>query len=221
MIANNIQLLKQKIPSNVELVAVSKFHPSESILEAYEVGQRVFGESKLQELKPKVESLPKDIIWHFIGHLQKNKVKETISLVDTIQSVDSISLLKEIQKQSSNLQVSIKCFLQVYLGHEDSKYGFSLSACREIFESGLYSNSDYCKITGIMCMATNTDDESLVKEEFKQVSQFFNELKRDFGSTNKEFVSLSMGMSHDFELAIEEGSNIIRVGSLIFGDRVY
>ena len=221
MIATNIQNVRLNIPSNVELVAISKFHPVESILEAYQAGQRIFGESRLQELKLKVEKLPQDIIWHFIGHLQKNKVKETLSIVDTIESVDSISLLKEIQKQSTKLQRPIKCLLQVYIGNEATKFGFSFDECRQVFETGLYSESDYCKITGIMSMATNTDDENQIKSEFRSVFQFFKKLKTEYKLSDSEFNTLSLGMSHDFKLAIEEGSNMIRVGSLIFGDRTY
>lgn len=221
MIAENIKKLKSEIPTDVELIAVSKFHPTENILEAYKVGQRLFGESRLQELKTKTIQLPKDIIWHFIGHLQSNKVRETIELVDTIQSVDSINLLKEIQKQSKQQRKNINCFLQIYIGNETSKYGFSLTECRKIFETGLNAQSEYCNITGIMCMATNTDDESLIRKEFKTVKSFFDDLKNDFKDTNNKLKTLSMGMSHDFQLAIEEGSNMIRVGSLIFGERNY
>lgn len=221
MIAKNIKKIKSEIPPYVELVAVSKFHPNEAILEAYQAGQRLFGENRLQELKTKTKELPKDIVWHFIGHLQSNKVKETIELVDTIQSVDSINLLKEIQKQSKLQKKNINCLLQVYVGEEVSKYGFSLSECRQIFKTELYSDSDYCNITGIMCMATNTDDEALIKKEFKTVKSFFDDLKIDFKNTNNKLKTLSMGMSHDFQLAIEEGSNMIRVGSLIFGERNY
>lgn len=220
MIAERIHQLIQELPSDVELVAISKFHPASSIMEAYDAGQRLFGESRLQELKSKVEQLPEDIVWHFIGHLQRNKVKEVIQLADTIQSVDSLRLLQEIQKQSAESKRSINCFLQVYVGNEDTKYGLTLEECRNIFEKNIHLHTEYCKITGLMCMATNTDNEELIRKEFREVYSFFKQLKADFADIDY-FSKLSMGMSHDYQLAIQEGSNMVRVGSFIFGDRTY
>lgn len=215
-IASNLQNIRKHIPENVNLVCVSKFHPNESILEAYQTGERVFGESKVQELCTKYETLPKDIQWHFIGHLQSNKVKYIVGFVDLIHGVDSLKLLSEIDKQAAKSDRTVNCLLQVHIAAEETKFGFSLDEIKIALKEALaYKN---VKIKGLMGMATFTDNAEQVKHEFRLLKSIFDELKPHAGS---EFSILSMGMSDDFRLAIEEGSNMVRIGSSIFGNRNY
>ena len=215
-IQENYNTVKAQIPENVELVAVSKFHPIEKIKEVYDCGQRVFGENKVQELLTKVDKLPNDIQWHLIGHLQTNKVKYIAPFIDTIQSVDSEKLLLEISKEAIKNNRSIKVLLQVKIAEEDTKYGLEISEAKEIFSNYLDQKYPNIEILGLMGMATFTHNKNQVKSEFMILKSLFDEL-----STFKPLKTLSMGMSDDFPLAIECGANSVRIGSAIFGNRNY
>ena len=215
-IQENYHKIKAQIPANVELVAVSKFHPVEKIQEVYDCGQRVFGENKVQELLTKVNELPSDIKWHLIGHLQTNKVKYIAPFIDTIQSVDSEKLLIEINKEAAKNNKKIKVLLQVKIAEEETKYGLEISEAKEIFSNYLEHKYPNIEILGLMGMATFTDNKNQVKSEFLVLKSLFDEL-----STFKKLETLSMGMSDDFALAIECGSTSVRIGSAIFGVRNY
>ena len=215
-IQENYHKIKAQIPANVELVAVSKFHPVEKIKEVYDCGQRVFGENKVQELLTKVNELPADIQWHLIGHLQTNKVKYIAPFIDTIQSVDSEKLLLEINKEAAKNNRKIKVLLQVKIAEEETKYGLEISEAKEIFSNYLEHKYPNIEILGLMGMATFTDNKNQVKSEFLVLKSLFDEL-----STFKKLETLSMGMSDDFALAIECGSTSVRIGSAIFGVRNY
>ena len=215
-IQENFNTIKSKIPENVELVAVSKFHPIEKIKEVYDCGQRVFGENKVQELLTKVDDLPKDIQWHLIGHLQTNKVKYIAPFIDTIQSVDSEKILIEINKEAAKNNRTIKVLLQVKIAEEETKYGLEIPEAKEIFSSYLEQKYPNVEIIGLMGMATFTNNKNQVKSEFLVLKSLFDEL-----STFKNLEKLSMGMSDDFPLAIECGANSVRIGSAIFGVRNY
>lgn len=212
-IAENIQHLRQQIPGQVTLIAVSKTKPDEDILSAYAAGQRDFGENYVQEMVAKAEILPKDIRWHFIGHLQSNKVKYIVPFVHLIHGVDSFKLLKEINKQAAKFNRVIPCLLQVFIAKEESKFGLDDAEVREIMNENMLSELKNIKIAGFMGMASNTNDETIVRKEFHHLKQ----LASEFPQCN----IISMGMSSDFPIAIEEGSTMIRVGSLIFGKRNY
>lgn len=220
-ITENLNRIRHTLPSGVRLVAVSKFHPSEAISEAYEAGQRIFGESKAQELRRKSEELPADIEWHFIGHLQSNKIKYIAPYVAMIHSVDSVNLLREIDRAAEKEGRVIDCLLQIYIGKEDSKFGFSTDECMEYLNSGDWKLFRHVRICGVMGMATNTDDETQIYAEFQRLSQFFEEIKHRFFDIEDSFSEISMGMSHDYQLAIKAGSTLVRIGSDIFGERVY
>ena len=215
-IQENYHKIKAQIPANVELVAVSKFHPIEKIKEVYACGQKVFGENKVQELLTKVNELPADIQWHLIGHLQTNKVKYIAPFIDTIQSVDSEKLLLEINKEAVKNNRKIKVLLQVKIAEEETKYGLEISEAKEIFSNYLEHQYPNIEILGLMGMATFTDNKNQVKSEFLVLKSLFDEL-----STFKKLETLSMGMSDDFALAIECGSTSVRIGSAIFGVRNY
>ena len=215
-IQENYHKIKAQIPENVELVAVSKFHPIEKIKEVYDCGQKVFGENKVQELLTKVNELPADIQWHLIGHLQTNKVKYIAPFIDTIQSVDSEKLLIEINKEAAKNNKKIKVLLQVKIAEEETKYGLEISEAKEIFSNYLEHQYRNIEILGLMGMATFTDNKNQVKSEFLVLKSLFDEL-----STFKKLETLSMGMSDDFALAIECGSTSVRIGSAIFGVRNY
>lgn len=215
-IQENYHKIKAQIPENVELVAVSKFHPVEKIKEVYDCGQRVFGENKVQELLTKVNELPADIQWHLIGHLQTNKVKYIAPFIDTIQSVDSEKLLLEINKEAAKNNRIIKVLLQVKIAEEETKYGLEIAEAKEIFSNYLEHQYPNIEILGLMGMATFTDNKNQVKSEFLVLKSLFDEL-----STFKKLETLSMGMSDDFALAIECGSTSVRIGSAIFGVRNY
>ena len=215
-IQENYHKIKAQIPENVELVAVSKFHPIEKIKEVYDCGQKVFGENKVQELLTKVNELPADIQWHLIGHLQTNKVKYIAPFIDTIQSVDSEKLLLEINKEAEKNNRKIKVLLQVKIAEEDTKYGLEILEAKEIFSNYLENQYPNIEILGLMGMATFTDNKNQVKSEFLVLKSLFDEL-----STFKKLETLSMGMSDDFALAIECGSTSVRIGSAIFGVRNY
>ena len=215
-IQENYHKIKAQIPANIELVAVSKFHPVEKIKEVYDCGQKVFGENKVQELLTKVNELPADIQWHLIGHLQTNKVKYIAPFIDTIQSVDSEKLLLEINKEAAKNNRIIKVLLQVKIAEEETKYGLEIAEAKEIFSNYLEHQYPNIEILGLMGMATFTDNKNQVKSEFLVLKSLFDEL-----STFKKLETLSMGMSDDFSLAIECGSTSVRIGSAIFGVRNY
>ena len=214
-IADNTKKIRALIPKSVELVAVSKTKSNEEIMEAYDIGHRVFGENKVQDMTAKNESLPKDIQWHMIGHVQTNKVKYMAPYVDLIHGVDSFKLLKEVNKQAAKNERTISCLLQIHIAEEATKFGLSPEECKEvIIQAEALEN---ITIKGLMGMATFTDNVSQIEREFKTLKELYEYLKSD----NKDFDILSMGMSGDYEIAIKEGSNMIRVGSKIFGERNY
>lgn len=219
-ISLNIQKIKKAIPAHVELIAVSKTKPNHMLLEAYEVGQRHFGENYVQELLEKHEHLPKDICWHFIGHLQSNKVKYIAPFVHLIHSVDSFKLLQEINKQAQKNNRVIHCLLQVYIAQEETKFGFDENECVQMLESDAYKQLKHICIDGLMGMASNTDNEVQLKQEFLSIKSLFNKLKAS-PLVTADFKHLSIGMSSDYQLAINCGSTMIRVGSSIFGQRDY
>ncbi|MBQ8443321.1 MAG: YggS family pyridoxal phosphate-dependent enzyme [Bacteroides sp.] len=220
-IQTEIQTIKSGLPKEVRLVAVSKFHPIEALQEAYDGGQRIFGESKVQEMTQKYEALPKDIEWHFIGHLQTNKIKYMAPYVALIHGVDSYKLLSEINKQAAKVGRIIPCLLQIHIAQEETKFGFSTDECRSMLEEGNWRTLKNVQIAGVMGMATNTEDEAQIKQEFATLSSFFREVKETYFKDRPSFKEISMGMSDDYPLAIEEGSTLIRIGSRIFGVRNY
>lgn len=218
-IASNLTNILLTIPDEVKLVAVSKFHPVEDIEEAYRAGQRVFGESRVQELEAKQPLLADDIEWHFIGHLQTNKIKFIVPYIHTIESIDSWKLLKEIDKQASSFGRIINCLLEVYIAQEDTKYGLTFDECRTMLKENDWEELTSVRITGVMGMASNTYDEEQIRKEFYSLKVFFEELKTSSFKDFDYFREISMGMSHDYMLAIQEGSSIVRIGSAIFGNR--
>ena len=220
-IQEEIQSIKAGLPEGVRLVAVSKFHPIEALQDAYDGGQRIFGESKVQEMTQKYEALPKNIEWHFIGHLQTNKIKYMAPYVALIHGVDSYKLLAEINKQAAKARRIIPCLLQIHIAQEETKFGFSTEECRAMLEEGQWRQLDHVQIAGVMGMATNTEDETQSRREFSTLSAFFQEIKEAYFKEVSSFKEISMGMSDDYPLAIEEGSTLIRIGSRIFGARNY
>lgn len=208
-------------PHNVVLVPVSKTKPDEDLMIAYEAGNKVFGENKVQELVDKYDRLPKDIEWHYIGHLQRNKVKYIAPFVHLIQAVDSERLLKEINKQAAKYDRKINCLLQVYIAKEEAKFGFSPEELNQLIASGIWSELNNITIVGLMGMATNTSDEGQIRAEFKTLASLANTLKSSSLPTQFDLKELSMGMSGDYKIAIEEGSTMVRIGSAIFGQRNY
>lgn len=220
-IADNLQQVLNELPEGVRLVAVSKFHPNEAIEEAYRSGQRVFGESKVQEMTAKYESLPKDIEWHFIGHLQTNKIKYIVPYVALIYGIDSYKLLVEVNKQAEKAGKVVNCLLQLHIAEEETKFGFSFDECRDMLAEGEWKTLSNIQLCGLMGMATNTDDNEQIEKEFCSLSSFFKEMKDSWFADTEAFRELSMGMSHDYHQAIAAGSTLIRVGSKIFGDRTY
>lgn len=220
-ISANLADLRNEIPQQVTLVAVSKFHPEEAIQEAYDAGQRIFGESKVQELTSKITHLPEDIQWHFIGHLQTNKVKYIAPFIDTIHSVDSLKLLIEIDKQATKQNRVINVLLQMYIASEETKFGLSQEECITLLESEAYKECTNIKVRGLMGMASFTQNESQVHKEFAELKSIFSQIKEQFFVNDTSFDTISMGMSDDFGIAIEEGSTMVRVGSKIFGQRHY
>ena len=218
-IQERIKHITATIPTNVRLVAVSKYQPEEFILEAYSAGQRIFGESHAQELRLKHEHLPKDIEWHFIGHLQTNKVKYIAPFVAMIHSVDSFRLLEEINKQAAKTQRTIPCLIQVHIAQEETKFGFTPEECVEFFAQKEWQQFKHIKIKGLMCMASNTEDEDRIKNEFRSVHELFLHIKNNLLDDKDDFTECSWGMSDDYPIAIDEGSTLVRIGSLIFGER--
>ena len=220
-IADNLQQVLNELPEGVRLVAVSKFHPNKAIEEAYRSGQRVFGESKVQEMTAKYESLPKDIEWHFIGHLQTNKIKYIVPYVALIHGIDSYKLLVEVNKQAEKAGKVVNCLLQLHIAEEETKFGFSFDECRDMLAESEWKTLSNIQLCGLMGMATNTDDNEQIEKEFCSLSSFFKEVKDSWFADTEAFRELSMGMSHDYHQAIAAGSTLIRVGSKIFGDRTY
>jgi pyridoxal phosphate enzyme (YggS family) len=211
--------LRKTIPSGVKLVAVSKFHPAEMIREAYDAGQRIFGESRVQELAAKKNRLPEDIEWHFIGNLQRNKVKHIAPFISLIHSLNNEPLLLEIERQAAANNRVISCLLQIHIAEEESKSGFSPNECRRFLEEGKWKAFPHVRIAGVMGMATFTADENQVRREFRQLKLLFDELKTAYFPDDPFFKEISMGMTGDYRIAIEEGSVMIRIGTLIFGGR--
>ncbi len=220
-ISENFEEVKSGIPEEVKLVAVSKTKPNDHILEVYNCGHRIFGESKAQELVPKYEELPKDIQWHMIGHLQSNKVKYIAPFVELIHSVDSFKILKTINKEAKKNERVIDCLLQMHIAEEETKFGLSMEEAVEILQSDAFKAMQNIRITGLMCMATFTDEEKQIRKEFRLLHKYFDMLKEKYFEGKDYFVERSMGMSNDYHIAIEEGSTMIRVGSNIFGKRQY
>lgn len=219
-VGDNILKVRETIPYGVELVAVSKFHPNEAIMDAYGVGQRVFGESRATELKAKATSLPDDIKWHFIGHLQTNKVRMIMPYVSLIHSVDSERLLRLIDAEAARINKLVDVLLQVHVAQEETKFGFTPDELLQFVESGVINELTNVRVVGVMGMATNTDDVNRITDDFKVINQTFQNA-RALLKENKDFAQISMGMSDDYQLAIENGSTMVRIGSTIFGYRQY
>ena len=218
-VKDNLQKILKELPGNVRLVAVSKTKPNELIREAYNAGQRVFGENKAQELISKQPELPKDIKWHFIGHLQTNKVKYITPFVSMIESVDRLKLLKEVNKQAKKNERTVDCLIQFHIADEETKFGFSKEEAVEMLESELYQSFNNVRIAGVMGMATFTEDMEQVRKEFRVLKNIFNFFKKEYFKDNDDFKEISMGMSGDYQIAIEEGSTNVRIGTAIFGKR--
>lgn len=221
MIAEAIDNIRKELPQGVGLVAVSKFHTADAVKEAYLAGQRKFGESRVQELLEKIPLLPSDIEWHFIGHLQTNKVRQLVGKVLMIESIDSERLLDLIDKESARVGVVTNVLLQVHVAREETKFGFSPDELFEYADSERWKALDNVRIRGIMGMASNTDDEERVRADFKSLKHCFDSLRKGAFADKTDFDTLSMGMSGDWRLAVEEGSNLVRIGSAIFGQRDY
>ncbi|TLX78299.1 YggS family pyridoxal phosphate-dependent enzyme [Labilibacter sediminis] len=220
-IADNIKTIKNSIPEHVTLVAVSKTKPNSDILEAYECGHKIFGENKVQDLTRKYEELPKDIEWHFIGHLQSNKIKYIAPFVSLIHGVDSQKLLIAINKAGIKNNRKIKCLLQVHIAQESTKFGFSEDELIQMLNEDSIATLNNIEICGVMGMATNTPDTAAISKEFAGLKEIFTKLKEKYFSKHENFKHISMGMSGDYTIAIEQGSTMIRVGSSIFGQRNY
>lgn len=220
-VKGHLREVRSRLPGGVCLVAISKYHPVEYLQAAYEEGQRVFGESHEQELRQKVEVLPNDIQWHFIGHLQTNKVKYIAPYVSMIEAVDSLKLLKEIEKQGAKNNRVIDVLLELHIAEEETKYGLTLDACRQLLEEGEWRNMAHVRICGLMMMASYVEDEAQIRQEFRTAHNFFDEVKQRYFAESPYFTQRSWGMSHDYPIAVEEGSTMVRVGTAIFGPRVY
>lgn len=219
--ANILSLKTELDPLKVKLVAVSKTKPNEDILQAYQAGQRIFGENTVQELVKKQEELPKDIEWHLVGHLQSNKVKYIAPFISLIHAVDSLKLLTEINKQAQKNQRIIHCLLQIHIADEDTKFGLDFDEAIELLRSSEYQQMQHIRIVGLMGIATNTENQKKISEEFYELRTLFKGLKASFFQNSDHFTELSMGMSSDYKLAIEQGSTMVRLGSNIFGERNY
>lgn len=218
-VAEQITRLQKELPEGVNLLAISKYQPIEAIQEAYDAGQRMFGENHIQEMAAKAAALPKDIQWHFTGHVQTNKIKYMAPFVNLIHAVDSFRLLREIDKHAAKHERRIDCLLQIHIAQEDTKYGLSVDECRQLLTNEPWRELEHVRITGLMAMGSNTDDMEQVRNEFKKIKILFDELKEKFFPDEPSFCQISEGMSDDYPIAIEEGSNIVRIGSMIFGER--
>ena len=220
-VAKNLHEVLGNLPEDVRLVAISKYHPNEYIEAAYAEGQRVFGESHEQELSKKMATLPKDIKWHFIGHLHTNKVKYIAPYITMIEAVDSLKLLKEINKQAAKHNRVINVLLELHIAQEATKYGFTLDACRELLEDGEWREMNNVRICGLMMMASFTDNEEQIRKEFMTAADFFDEIKNRYFAADDSFCERSWGMSDDYKIAVQCRSTMVRVGTTIFGERVY
>ncbi len=220
-VKSHLQEVLTHLPDGVRLVAISKYHPNEYIEAAYAEGQRIFGESHEQELRGKHETLPKDIAWHFIGHLQTNKVKYIAPYVTMIEAVDSMKLLKEIDKQAAKCGRLIDVLLELHIAEEETKYGLTPDALRELLAAGEWRTLEHVRICGLMMMASYVDDEQQIRSEFRLARHLFDEVKQTYFADDDSFCERSWGMSHDYLLAVEEGSTMVRIGTTIFGPRVY
>lgn len=218
-VQSHIDALQQIVPQDVTMVAVSKFHPSTMIREAYDFGQRIFGESRVQELVEKQRELPRDIEWHFIGGLQRNKVKQIAPFISLIHSLDSERLMLEIEKQGAANNRIIPCLLQIHIAEEETKSGFSPDECHQFLTEAIWKECSHVQIAGVMGMATFTGDETQIRNEFRFLKSLFSDYKSRYFAGDSSFKEISMGMSGDFQIAIEEGSTMVRLGSLIFGNR--
>lgn len=220
-VAEKLRQVQETLPSGVRLVAVSKYHPMEDIMSAYNEGQRIFGESHEQELTKKAQALPQDIEWHFIGHLQSNKVKFIAPYISMIEAVDSVKLLREINKQAAKCNRVIDVLLELHIAKEETKYGFTLDACREYLATGEWKEMAHVRIRGLMMMASYVPDEAQIEAEMMLASDFFDELKNRFFSDVSYFNERSWGMSEDYHIAVRCHSTLVRIGSAIFGERIY
>lgn len=220
-VKGNLREVIADIPNGVRLVAISKYHPNEYIEAAYAEGQRIFGESHEQELSRKQKSLPSDIQWHFIGHLQTNKVKYIAPYISMIEAVDSLKLMREIDKQAAKYDRVIDVLLELHIAEEETKYGFTLDECRAMLEEGVWRELTNVRICGLMTMASYVDDASRIRSEFRMASDFFDEIKHRYFADADYFCERSWGMSHDYRIAIECHSTMVRIGTKIFGPRVY
>lgn len=221
MVSEHLNKIRASLPTGVNLCAVSKYHPAEMIQEAYDAGQRIFGESHVQELQQKQSALPTDIEWHFIGHLQTNKVKYIAPYIGLIHSVDSPRLLCEINKQALRHDRRISCLLQLHVAQEETKFGFAPEECLDYLRSHEYATLPGIRIAGIMCMATNTDDETRIRSDFHTAYTVFSQCMAEFPDLASSMTIRSWGMSEDYNIAVIEGSNMVRIGSSIFGPRNY
>ena len=220
-VKKNLHEVLATLSDGVRLVAISKYHPAEYIMAAYEEGQRVFGESHEQEIREKHEALPKDIEWHFIGHLQTNKVKYIVPYISMIEAVDSLKLLREIEKQAAKHDRVVRVLLELHIAEEATKYGLTLDDCRQLLADGEWRDMPHVKICGLMMMASNTDDEARIIKEFQTAERFFDEVKSNYFASDPDFCERSWGMSDDYLLAQQHGSTMVRIGTRIFGPRVY
>ena len=221
MIKENLDIVRATVPSNVTLIAVSKTKPVSDLQEAYDAGQRIFGENKALEMRDKHQALPDDIQWHFIGHLQTNKIKYIAPFVTLIHAIDSLSLLEAVNKEAVKNNRVIDCLLQFHIAQEETKFGLDMDEARAMLESESFKNLNNINICGVMGMATFTDDAAQVRDEFKNLKNIFETLKENYFKGNESFKEISMGMSDDYPIAIEEGATMVRVGSKIFGARNY
>ncbi len=220
-VKRHLREVNASLKPGVRLVAISKYHPNDFIMAAYEEGQRIFGESHEQELKEKHQSLPQDIEWHFIGHLQTNKVKYIVPYISMIEAVDSLKLLREIQKQAAKADRVVRVLLELHIAEEATKYGLTLDACRELLDGGEWRQMPNVQICGLMMMASNTDDEAQIAREFQTAADFFDEVKTQYFADEPAFCERSWGMSDDYHIAMQHGSTMVRIGTMIFGPRVY
>jgi hypothetical protein len=220
-VKEELKTVLQSLPAAVRLVAISKYHPAEYIMAAYEEGQRVFGESHEQEIREKHEALPKDIEWHFIGHLQTNKVKYIVPYISMIEAVDSLKLLREIQKQAEKAGRVVKVLLELHIAEEATKYGLTPDDCRQLLADGEWREMKNVRICGLMMMASNTDNEAQIAAEFQQAAALFDELKAQYFADDDAFCERSWGMSDDYLIAVRNRSTMVRIGTMIFGPRVY
>ncbi len=220
-VQENLREVLDSLPASVKLVAISKYHPNEYIEAAYAMGQRIFGESHEQELREKHTTLPQDIEWHFIGHLQTNKVKYIAPYVSMVEAVDSLKLLREIEKQAAKCGRVINVLLELHIAEEATKYGLTLDQCRELLAGGEWRQMPHVRICGLMMMASNVDDEQQIANEFDIAARFFDEVKADYFADDDNFCERSWGMSDDYPIAVAHRSTMVRIGTRIFGPRVY